>query len=299
MHVARSVECSQLYLLKALVTIGHRLFFSLPQFIDFVSFFRSAHGTLHRRRRNVFAPMGPATNSGEPSVGTARQMELLYLVTTKYSGRAEYCRRVMSTPPAVICNSDSAILDDIERVNYRRNMQGTERDPEADESWLSLRAQAFVHFVACCEELEAACSNLLLYNTFFFSYPGMFQIVQRMGALHCYDAMQVGFELSNTLGKRFSLDLSFHEDRQIALFLILLGAIEEGDNLVGCNYSEANIFGGTNISFIVPGTWLTKIPNIGIFSGTYQVEKPEHELPDTRRKLANRFMGWFASEFSN
>jgi len=132
----------------------------------------------------------------------------------------------------------------------------------------------------------------LLYNPKIFTATQTSQIRTRLGRMNTFDPLHVCCKNANG-GNHFTLNLTVYEHRQIAKFLIILAAVEDGENMLNTNWSEcgfSNREGGG--VFMVPATWLPEPPDIGTFYVTYVSEKPEYILLKKREELAIKLLGW-------
>lgn len=153
------------------------------------------------------------------------------------------------------------------------------------------RVEMFICFFNRCMDQPDICSKYCLYDEALFTKPCQKEIKHRLGVLRTFDALDCHREDSN-VGNRYKLKLHVHEEWCLAKFLVLLAAIEDGENMIKCEYSECAFMTRQGYDFLVPVSWVKELPTEGTFTTTYVEEKPEYRLVNERRRLAEEICGW-------
>mmetsp|Transcript_39944 Transcript_39944/g.89654 ORF Transcript_39944/g.89654 Transcript_39944/m.89654 type:complete len:1242 (+) Transcript_39944:42-3767(+) len=136
----------------------------------------------------------------------------------------------------------------------------------------------------------------ILYNRDLLDPGCMVEIRERLGWLNTFDAYHCCAAKGPTkrgkdvnLSDTYSLDLGFHEEFQVAKFLILLGAVEDGENMLECHWTGAGFLERTGAPFLVPASWLPDPPAHGVFSLRYSSGKNgEYVMWDKRAEIMRK-----------
>jgi len=97
----------------------------------------------------------------------------------------------------------------------------------------------------------------------------------------------------SSLGERFELRLSIHEEWLVAQFLIQLSDKEPGMNVVHCSWTERANLIEQGLEFLVPNSWKEQQPpKAGTFCLTYFTESVNCIRVADRRALAEKYCGW-------
>lgn len=168
------------------------------------------------------------------------------------------------------------------------------------------RVEGFILFFSRVADRRGVCSPALLYDPDLGIQQATRSLWRRLGRLVITDAMNVCQRVhSNYIHNKFEMDLATHEGWTLCRMLLKLGAIEDGENIIMCRYSEATYLSSTAsvnagssdgsrmqlFSFMIPGTWLNNLPRVGTVVFEYVSELEEYILPKTREDLGNAFCG--------
>lgn len=153
------------------------------------------------------------------------------------------------------------------------------------------RVEVFVCLFNRCNRQPVLCTKNCLYDRTLFTNVCSRKLQTRLGRLRTFDAIYCCDPNTNN-GSTFEMNLGRHEDWLLAQFLVILAAIEDGENMVRCSWTEKKNLMERGYDFVVPGTWLTEIPMVGTFKATYQSERPEYIEPQARQKCAIKYCGW-------
>jgi len=150
------------------------------------------------------------------------------------------------------------------------------------------RISMFICFFNRCINQHEICTMSCLYDhKEMFSPACCKEITERIGVLRTFDALSCHDPATNC-GNRFECHLYIHEEWALAKFLIALAAIEDGENMLKCAWTERSFLALQGYDFIVPAEWCRDLPNKGTFSATYVEEKEEYRLLNSRQKLAEQ-----------
>merc|ERR1719161_114752 len=130
------------------------------------------------------------------------------------------------------------------------------------------RVEVFVMLFACCADRMTVCSPEVLYDLEMFPPASIKQIWKRLGRLRTFDAMNCCQAVHSNLGYRHELNLTKYEDHRLMEFLLRIGCVEDGENMINCFYSEVNYLSAklandkeVRYDFLIPATWIKEIPH--------------------------------------
>ena len=129
----------------------------------------------------------------------------------------------------------------------------------------------------------------LLYDPSLFCRAEQKIIVSALGWLTCLDVRRICDPRSN-FGGWFTLNLGIWEEWILAKILIVLAAVEDGENMLEPGWTGARST-ALSSSFHVPITWMDDLPTFGLFSCRYVSERNEFIELDARADLAEKYCG--------
>jgi len=92
---------------------------------------------------------------------------------------------------------------------------------------------------------------------------------------------------------RYVLDLTVLEDWLAACVMMQLAKREGGsEHWAAASWSETAQQEARGTRFLVPESWTTNLPTVGIFTGTYFLELSVEPSLEFRNELATKYLGW-------
>eukprot|EP00746_Dinoflagellata_sp_MGD_P164329 gnl/MRDRNA2_/MRDRNA2_92900_c0_seq1.p1 gnl/MRDRNA2_/MRDRNA2_92900_c0~~gnl/MRDRNA2_/MRDRNA2_92900_c0_seq1.p1 ORF type:complete len:1387 (+),score=271.12 gnl/MRDRNA2_/MRDRNA2_92900_c0_seq1:56-4216(+) len=212
---------------------------------------------------------------------------------------------------ALRCVADQLVLRPQQLLELVRTFEGEQGDGAGDGHWakygktvehvslsqkpqlqhLSARVEALVTCFNRTADRQTVCSPQVLYAPGLFSNAMRKSIRDRLGHLVVFDVINCCQLVKSNLGTNHYLNLSVFEDNRFMHMMVILGAKEEGENLIETFWSEAAAYTEGRF-FFIPATWIQAVPQIGNMTFKYVSEKPEYAMYNLRSQLGRDYLSW-------